>query len=34
MSTTAATFESRCVSTPPTIRRAETTMAVSHPFPS
>ena len=32
MSTTAATFTSRCVSTPPTTRRAESTMATATPF--
>ncbi len=33
MSTTAATFTSRCVWTPPTIRREESTMTIGHPFP-
>jgi transcriptional regulator with XRE-family HTH domain len=32
MSTTAATFTSRCVSTPPTTKRAESTMATATPF--
>ena len=32
MSMTAATMKSRCVSTPPTTRRAESTMAIGHPF--